>query len=260
MAAVLLGAAAGEEAGGNEAPPVATPPPCAGRAAAGGDSAPGEAQLSRDLLLVLFKPLCINDLAQVLLVCRAWRAAALDPALPAWVRLDADTFHAVCPAGSEGHDGHSRSTPRSRRPHWKPPSLIGARGGQLSRQALERACARCPGLRDLDVSSMSRVDDGLLSMVGARCPALQRLKLHDSCSLSSSVSTRGIIQLCGACPGLTSLDISFTNVSDRGIAALSALAHLGSVRAHHCARITGLSLPQLLPKCTKLHEVIRERA
>lgn len=225
---------------------------------------PGEAHLSKDLLLIIFKPLCIHDLAHVLLVCRAWRAAALDPELPAWSSLNADTFRAVCGPADEDkgvgrlpHTAHRAALPlcsRAVRGRWKPPSLLS--GGQLSRQALERACARCPTLRDLDISSMSRVDDSLLRLVGARCHAIEGLKLHDSCSLSSSVSSHGIIQMCGACPGLTSLDISFTNVSDRGVAALTALTHLSVLRTHNCARITGASLPYLLAKCSKLQQVI----
>ena len=76
-------------------------------------------------------------------------------------------------------------------------------------------------------------------VTGQGCSALNGLKLHDSCSLSSRVTSRGIVQLAGACAGLTCLDIAFTNVSDRAIAALGVLTQLTTLRLHKCSRTTG---------------------
>ena len=245
------------------------------------DVTPGEpvgrqGELSKDLLLILFKGLSIHELALVLLVSRAWRTAALDPILPAWRSLTADTFRLMCPAMQNEEHGVFRGKPvsvtravrGSAQCHsssvahvvvqqrgivrWMPPSLMP--GGQLSRQALERAFMRCP--TELDLSALSsRVDDELLIMVGRQCPGLKGLRLHDSCSFSSCVSTRGVLNLAGLCAGLVSLDISFTDVSDRGIAGLTALTQLKSLRMHNCTRVTGSSLPPLLAQSSKLEQV-----
>lgn len=198
--------------------------------------------LSKDLLLILFQGLGLHELAVVLLVSRTWRAAALDPALPAWSALSVDTFLILCPTPQDAADEHRGPPLTESRKHF-------------SRVSVERACSRCPNLRHLDVSSLARVDDALLATVGLRCPELKSLKLHDSCSLSSSVSSRGVIHLATLCPALTTLDISFTEVSDRGIAALAQLTHLKTLRLHNSTRITGSSLPQLVAKCPELEQV-----
>ena len=208
-------------------------------------------EMSKDLLLILFKGLSIEELATVLLVCKVWRAAALDPLVPAWRTLSAATFLALSPPLQDCALGQGKHL---HVPRWMPPSLRSGLSGQLSRAAVEQACARCSTLRELDVSSLARVDDDLVTSVARKCPSLESLRLHDSCSLAA-VSTRGIIQLAHLCPALTALDISHADVSDRGVAALCVLSSLKSLRMHGCQRVTGSTLPQVLSTCSKLQRL-----
>jgi len=113
---------------------------------------------------------------------------------------------------------------------------------------------RCPTVRNLDISSLVRVHNELVNYVASKCTSLERLRLHDSCSLPA-VSTRSIIQLAHLCPGLTVLDISFTDVSDRGVAALCVLRDLKSLRLCNCQSVAGSTLPQLIMKCGNLEQL-----
>ena len=108
--------------------------------------------LSKDLLLILFNELNVQELALVLLVSTAWRRAALDPVLHAWSSLSGDTFRGVClnakdapdNQSQDGHRGQSVTIARSARgsrsapvvirqqlcaARWKPPSLLSGEAG-----------------------------------------------------------------------------------------------------------------------------------
>ena len=69
--------------------------------------------LSKDVLLILFKGLVIQELALVLQVSRSWRAAALDPLLKAWSSLTAETFRILCPALCQASAHADRALPSS---------------------------------------------------------------------------------------------------------------------------------------------------
>ena len=220
--------------------------------------------LSTDMLLILFKTMSIHDLAVVLLVSRSWRHAALDPELPAWSTLNADTFRGVF-HGPEQPLAETRLLREPVQPalgqkrgqaQWKPPSLLaGQHGALMDPEAVQRAVTRCPLLVSLDVSSLARVDDVLLQVISSKCSRLQCLRLRDACSLPAAVSTSGITHLVAKCSHLANLDLSCTAVSDRGVAALAMLTNLTNLRLYRCTRVTGSMLPPVLASCRQLRHL-----
>ena len=55
----------------------------------------GDRELRKDVLLIIFKDLGVENMRHILLVCWQWRRVALDPILPVWRTLNGETFSAL---------------------------------------------------------------------------------------------------------------------------------------------------------------------
>ncbi|EKX49465.1 hypothetical protein GUITHDRAFT_104993 [Guillardia theta CCMP2712] len=196
-------------------------------------------ELSKDVLLIVFKRLPLDVLRHVLLVCRHWRVSALDPSLPAWHTLSPETFCMLVP---EHHNHAIHNVERARHSHLasRPP------------------CAksrRCTELREADLRTVSHLDNEALMHVAKHCSRLSRLRIHDVMSLGSKITSVGLIHLTRICSNLTFLDISYTVCSDKALEYIGNLPELRSLHMQGCSRIKGQSLPYLLSQCTKLEEI-----
>ncbi|XP_032528147.2 S-phase kinase-associated protein 2 isoform X1 [Danaus plexippus] len=195
------------------APPVPSPP------ADGGDSF---LSLSDEVVLSVMRWLPKRTLAHCMLVCKRWRRIASDETL--WTRLDLGnktlaagalgkvvnrTPIVLRLAGSEIGEWHPEPAPVQTRIQYLDLSMC-----TIDYRTLESLLSRCSGLKKLSLENV-KLSEYSQELIG-KCSGLETLNL----AMAQGITATGLTNILEGCPGLSSLNISWCNLSEAALEVL----------------------------------------
>lgn len=112
----------------------------------------------------------------------------------------------------------------------------------------------CPCLRLLDLGAIelgtSLISDVSISRIGDMCHKLVDLRLWGC----TNVGDNSLAKIADGCPELFNLDVSFCNVTNRGVVRLAEKSHqLKELTLRCCNSIGDLSVILLAQNCPRLN-------
>jgi len=116
---------------------------------------------------------------------------------------------------------------------------------------LSFAVSRLKNLLKLDITCCRNITNVSLAAITSSCTSLVSLKM-ESCSRVSSESLR-LIGKC--CPQLEELDLTDTDLDDKGLKALGACSKLSSLKIGICLKISDEGLTHIGKSCPELRDI-----
>ena len=151
---------------------------------------------------------------------------AIDDAAHAWA------LAAAAAAGAEPAAAHRPGDPL---PQTQLRTLAISWCDRLDGADVERLCRASPLLETLQAKCIPSIDDALVLTLAARCPSMRSLNL-DRCG---PISDAGVAALVAGCPRITEANVSWSAVTDAGLAAmLRGWASLCRLEVAGCKALT----------------------
>jgi hypothetical protein len=110
----------------------------------------------------------------------------------------------------------------------------------------------CKKLKSLNLAGCRRMRDGAMYAIAQSC--------HDLACVSvkycENITDKGAEHLAVGCPMLRFVDMSYTNMGDRALAAIGAhCEHMRSIKVNRCIRVTDAGVARLSQGCRWLESV-----